>query len=96
MTVRLVLTAVSNWDTLDGYAAAHGMPALLELTLDRFCNFTWYMMTRYAEKKDLDQMKAKLWAPPPGWREPIPANSPWSAENEQSAFAAAKAMVKGG
>ena len=95
MTVRLVHAAVSNWDTLDGYAAAHGMPDLLELTLDRFCNFTWYMLTRYSEQKDIDQLKAKIWVPPPHATVPIPASSPWSAENETSAFAAVKAMVKG-
>lgn len=95
MTARLVLTAVNNWDTLDGYAAAHGMPPLLELSLDRFCNFTWYMMTRFSEKKEIDQLKAKLWVPPPKTTAPIPAQSPWSPENEQKAFAAVKAMVKG-
>lgn len=95
MTVRLVLTAVSNWDTLDGYAAAHGMPPLTHLSLDRFCNFTWYMMTRNAQQKDIDQMKAKLWVPPPKSTAPIPENSPWSASAETSAFAAVKAMVKG-
>lgn len=96
MTVRLVLTAVTNWDTLDGYAAAHGMPPLHELTLDRFCNFTWYMMTRFAEQKEVDKIKAKLWVPPPKSTAPIPANSPWSAEAETRAFAAVKALTKGG
>jgi hypothetical protein len=95
VTVRLVLTAVNNWDTLDGYAAAHGMPPLTELTLDRFCNFTWFMMTRHSEQKAIDQLKAKLWVPPPKSQAPIPANSPWSPESEAQAFAAVKAMVKG-
>lgn len=95
MTARLVLTAVNNWDTLDGYAAAHGMPPLTELTLDRFCNFTWYMMTRNADKKDYDRLKTQLWVPPPKSSAPIPANSPWSAEAESKAFASVKALVKG-
>jgi hypothetical protein len=95
VTVRLVLTAVDNWDTMDGYAAAHGMPYLWDLTLERFCNFTWFMMTRYAEEKDIRDLKAKLWVPPRK-DAPIPANSPWSAENESKAFAAVKAMVKPG
>lgn len=96
MTARLVLTAVTNWDTLDGYAAAHGMPPLPELTLDRFCNFTWYMLTRNAEAADADRLKAKLWVPPPKSTAPIPANSPWSAESESRAFAAVKALTQGG
>lgn len=95
MTVRLVLTAVDNWDTLDGYAAAQNMPYLWDLTLDRFCNFVWYMMCRNADPKEVEKMRAKLWVPPPKSAAPIPANSPWSAENESRAFSAVKAMVKG-
>jgi hypothetical protein len=96
VTVRLVRTAVANWETLDGYAVAHGMEDLRTLELDRFCNFVWFMMTRHAEKKDADQMRAKLWVPPPKATGPIPRNSPWSAEAETAAFKAVKAQLVSG
>lgn len=96
MTVRLVRTAVANWDTLDGYAVAHGMGDLRDLPLERFCAFVWYMMTRFAEKKDIDQMRSKLWVPPPKSTAPIPTNSPWSAEAETAAFRAVKAQLSPG
>jgi len=96
VTVRLVRTAVGNWETLDGYAVAHGMPDLRDLPLDRFCNFVWYMLTRNSEKKDVDQMRAKLWVPPPKSTAPIPKNSPWSAEAETAAFKAVRAQLTGG
>lgn len=96
MTVRLVRTAVSNWDTLDGYAVAHGMGDLRELTLERFVSFVWYMLTRNSEKKDVDQLRAKLWVPPPRMTAPIPRNSPWSAEAETAAFRAVKAQLSPG
>ena len=93
MTVRLVRTAVANWETLDGYAAAHGMKPLRLMELERFCNYVWYMMTRNGEKKDNDQLRAKLWVPPPKSEAPIPKNSPWSAEAETAAFRAVKAQL---
>jgi hypothetical protein len=96
VTVRLVRTAVSNWDTLDGYAVAHNMGDLRLLELERFCNFVWFMMTRFAEKKDVDAMRAKLWVPPPKSKAPIPKNSPWSAEAETAAFRAVKAQLTSG
>ena len=97
MTVRLVRTAVANWETLDGYAVAHGMKGdLRDMPLDRFCNFVWFMMTRNAEKKDIDSMRAKLWVPPPKSAAPIPRNIPWSAEAETAAFKAVKAQLTSG
>jgi hypothetical protein len=96
VTVRLVRTAVANWETLDGYAVAHGMGDLRLLELDRFCNYVWYMLTRNAEKKDIDSMRAKLWVPPPKSAAPIPRNSPWSAEAETAAFKAVKAQLTSG
>lgn len=96
MTVRLVRTAVANWETLDGYAVAHGMDDLRNLPLERFCNFVWYMLTRNSEKKDVDQLRAKLWVPPPRAAVPIPANSPWSAESETAVFKAVKAQLSPG
>ena len=96
MTVRLVRTAVANWETLDGYAVAHGMGDLRLLDLDRFCNFVWYMLTRNADKKDTDSLRAKIWVPPPKSVAPIPKNSPWSAEAETAAFKAVKAQLTSG
>ena len=96
MTVRLVRTAVANWDTLDGYAVAHGMGDLRDLSLERFCNFVWYMLTHNSEKKDVDQMRSRLWVPPPKSQAPIPKNSPWSAESETAAFRAVKAQLMPG
>ena len=96
MTVRLVHTAVANWETLDGYAVAHGMADLRTLTLERFCNYVWFMLTRNAEQKDIDKLRARLWVPPPKSTAPIPKNSPWSAEAETRAFQAVKAQLTSG
>lgn len=89
MTLRVARVALDNWSDLDGYAAAHGMPELTDLGLDRFCNFVWYMMASNKEEQDRKQMRARLWRPPPGETE-IPENSPWSAKNENAGLAALK------
>lgn len=57
----------------------------------------WYVV-RNAEEADRDKFWAELWRPPVVPRalravqptEPIPPQSPWSAESEQRAFAALK------
>lgn len=77
---------------VDGYAAAHGMPELSELSLRRFCSFIWYMLTRNADDNERARIESRLWQPPPTITT-IPARSPWSAESETQLLAAAKATL---
>jgi len=49
----------------------------------------WWWFTRDAERAEVEKFRLTLWLPPKGAE--IPANSPWSAESEKSAFGALKA-----
>lgn len=92
MTVRLARIAVESWPTLDGYAAAHGMPSLFDLPLDRFLNFVWWMATRNSSPTDVDKLRARLWRPPKG-QAVTDSRSPWAPENESKGFAALKGAL---
>jgi len=61
------------------------------MPLGRFCSFMWWYCTRNASQQDIDKFRTRLWQPVQG--EVIPANSPWSAENETKAFQALKAQT---
>lgn len=94
MTARLGSAALANWEALDGYAVAHGVPDPRTLPLSRFCSFVWYMMTCNVEKQaEIETMRAQLWRPLPKSTAPIPTRSPWSAENETKAFGALTASL---
>lgn len=95
MTARLIATARAHWQTLDGYAVAHGLQDLGDLSIPRFLNYIYYMITRNMSENDLAKFRAKLWQPPAGSKEPIDPRSPWSAENEARVFAALKAQATG-
>lgn len=73
------------------------MPELGDLSLSRLCNYTWYMMTRNAQDdREVQQIRTKLWRPPQGApAESIPAESPWSPENETKALTALKQGLGG-
>lgn len=94
MTVRLAGAALDNWPDLDGYAAANGMPELAELSLDRFCNFVWYMFTSGKEDQDKKKFRAQLWQPPTVDEE-VPDHSPWSGRNETQGLSALKRSMSG-
>lgn len=89
MTLRLAQMAVESWPTIDGYAAAHNMPDLRDLELDRFCNFVWHMATRNSDAKEVEKLRARLWRPPKGEAVTDP-RSPWAPENERGAFQSLK------
>jgi hypothetical protein len=56
-------------------------------------NLIYYWATRNAQdEQTLAKFDRKLWMPPKG--EEAPAESPWSAENETSAFKALKAALQ--
>lgn len=59
-------------------------------------NLIYYWATKNAqEQKDLDKFDRQLWMPPPTMDpDDIPADSPWSAENETAAFAAFSAQFE--
>jgi hypothetical protein len=84
---------MSNWDELDGYGVAHNVPALTKLPLGRAMNYVWYMLVRHADSAERAKLRAKLWLPPKGTE--IPAESPWSAENEMGALRSLKAGLGG-
>jgi hypothetical protein len=81
--------AVESWPTIDGYAAAHGMPDLRKLPLDRFLNFVWFMATRNSSATDVEKLRARLWRPPKG-EAVTDSRSPWSPEKERGAFQSLK------
>ncbi|QDP45523.1 hypothetical protein SEA_FUZZBUSTER_39 [Microbacterium phage FuzzBuster] len=68
---------------------AHGMEDLRTLSLDRFCNYVYWMATRNASATDIEKFRARLWRPPKG--EVPDDRSPWSQANETGAFQALKA-----
>lgn len=82
---------VAQWEAMDGFAVAHNMPDLRTLDLGRLANYVYWRTTDGADEKALDKFRARLWQPPRGV---IPdKRSPWSAENEVSSFAAARASL---
>ena len=82
---------VARWEAMDGFAVAHNMPDLRNLDLGRLANYVYWRTTDGADEKALDKFRARLWQPPRGV---IPdKRSPWSAENESSSFAAARASL---
>lgn len=89
MTVRLARLAVDAWPTLDGYAAAHGMPPLHKMPLDRFSNFVWHMATRHLDEPGVEKLRARLWQPPRG-QAVTDSRSPWAPENETKGLTALK------
>lgn len=65
---------------------------LRALTIDRFCDYVWWYVTRDAASSDIEKFKARLWRPPVGTIV-IDSRSPWSAENETSAIRALKKQL---
>src|SRR3546814_1661132 len=65
----------------------------MELPIDRLLNLVYFWATRNAQdEQTLAKFDRKLWMPPKG--EEPPAESPWSAANETSAFQAFKAQIQ--
>jgi hypothetical protein len=61
----------------------------MELPIDRFLNLVYHWAIRNAQSEnDVSKFDRRLWVPPKGV-EP-PEESPWSAQNETSAFQALK------
>lgn len=59
-----------------------------ELTVDQMCSLVWWFATRNMETEaEKAEFKAQMWRPESMDAE-IPAESPWSAENEMKAFSA--------
>lgn len=93
MTARLSKAAVTGWETLDGFAVAHGLDDPRELPLQRFTALVWYLMTRNLDEQGVTRLRARLWVPPKG--SVIPSNSPWSAENEMKNLRALEMRLGG-
>ena len=88
MTFRLLHLASENWPTLEGWATSRNTD-LMDLPIDRMLNLIYFWATRNApDEQTLAKFDRKLWMPPKG--EEAPAESPWSAANETSAFKALK------
>lgn len=62
------------------------------LTLDRFCNFVWWAITKDGSEREVEKFRSRLWMPPPKTIV-IDPRSPWSPENETKGFAALKAQL---
>lgn len=82
----------SVWERFDGQMAMKNV-APLELEFERFLNLVYAWYTDGMDEQEIAKFDAKLWIPPKG--KPIPAESPWSAENERKAFAQFKTAVNG-
>lgn len=78
---------------MDGFAVAHNID-LDVLSLSRFCNFIWWWLTREASSNEVEKFKTRLWRPPKG-EVVTHKESPWSPENENSAFASLKTTLTG-
>lgn len=91
MTGRYLKLAEEYRSDLDGYRIGHGAETrLLDLSVDFVCDFVWWYFTREADADERAKFERDLWMPPTK-RTAIPKQSPWSAENEMSAFAALRA-----
>ena len=92
MTVKLLKLAVTEYEQLDGYAVAHGMPELESLPLRRLINYVyWYFTRNFQDQTELQKFRAQVWQPPKGTAPD--RRSPWSAEAEQAAFGALKGRL---
>src|SRR3990167_8217913 len=92
VTFRLLHLASENWPTLEGWATSRNTD-MMELPIDRMLNLIYFWATRNAQDEQaLAKFDRKLWMPPKG--EEAPAESPWSAANETSAFKALKASLQ--
>lgn len=80
---RLLSVALDNWYVFDGYAVGHGGSDLLELPVDRLCNYVRWMLTRDMDEQKRLAFEAELYRPPPGEE----AAGPWTAEAETAALA---------
>lgn len=65
----------------------------LSMPFDRFLNVVYVWLLGERDEVETQKFNAKLWIQPKGAE--IPAESPWSAENESKAFAAFKAETTG-
>lgn len=91
--MRYAQIALTNWETLDGFAVSQGMGDLRELPVNRFNNFIWWWATRNAgEASEVERFRAQLWRPPAGVTEHHP-DSPWSPEAEADAFEALRTQL---
>lgn len=63
-----------------------------DLDVDALCSYVWWYFTREADQDERAKFEARIWRPDTAEAQtkPIPKESPWSAENEMSAFAALK------
>ena len=92
MIQRLLASAYSEWDYIDGFCLGHGID-LEKLPLNRFCHVMWWILTRNAgEENDAEKLKRELWMPPKGAAVTDP-RSPWFAGNESGAFGALKSSL---
>lgn len=92
VTFRLLHLASENWPTLEGWATSRNTD-LMELPIHRMLNLIYFWATRNAQdEQTLAKFDRKLWMPPKG--EEVPAESPWSAENETNAFKAFKQQIQ--
>jgi len=89
---RLAYSVGSVWNRFDGQMVMKNVDPLA-LPFDRFLNLVYAWYIDGLEEPDIAKFDAKLWIPPKGAE--IPAESPWSAENEKKAFAQFKAAVNG-
>lgn len=86
-----MLLANEHRRDLDGHLVGSGSPfGIQDLPIDRAMSFIWWYVTKDAEPEERRKFEARLWRPPT-LDTPIPAKSPWSAENEMKGFAALKA-----
>lgn len=93
MTQRLLHLLLSHWDEVNGFAVSQNMPDLREMYLDRLTWFLYWYFTRNGDPDSIATFRAKLWIPPKGMA--IPAQSPWSAENERASFSAFASQFSG-
>ena len=92
MIQRLLASAYSEWDYIDGFCLGHGID-LEKLPLNRFCSVMWWILTRNAgEENDAEKLKRELWMPPKGTAVTDP-RSPWFAGNESGGFGALKSSL---
>lgn len=65
---------------------------MLDLPINLVAAYVWWFFTHDREEADRTKFEARMWMPTKEERnKPIPAKSPWSAENEMKGFAALKA-----
>jgi len=93
VTSRLIATARAHWETLDGYAVAHGMPSLNDIEIDRLCNFIYWFICQNRNENEVAKLRTRIWRPPAGVV--ADARSPWSVENENKALNALKTQIGG-